>query len=418
MFAVKCEGCKEALLPSDLILKAGGYIYHPNCLCCSLCNRLLMPGDHFTLGSQGLCCQAEHRMQEPQICAGEKHVRWKQGPVSRDRGRGAHWDRARGRVGGVRVRTVLSDGQLRALRSCYSQTPRPDARVKLRLGQLTGLSPRVIRVWFQNKRCKDKRSTLRTRNAGDLSSMALLYATARPMVVVPPEQLDLALQACGGEAWCVPAGREEDEFSADNTAVYTELRGVLRARTGPALKAHCSAPLSVCGTRDPRLFSHHIPWEPTSASVNKQARVAPQSGPFSSSTGACRTALPPAERRTDVRSDRRPNNFGEAPAKLNSSEHKDAEYAEPGAEGQRTDLPPGTEAAGEHRLMLSRLSALGGKSKHAGVDSLICSGPAPRWRAGPGRLVVLTLADSLNVGIRDSRGEQQVRDFIDDAANA
>ncbi|XP_061093839.1 insulin gene enhancer protein isl-2a-like [Conger conger] len=206
MFAVKCAGCKGAVLPSDLILKAGGHVYHPNCLCCSLCNRLLMPGDHFTLGSQGLCCQAEHAMQEPRICAGDKPMRWK----GCGDGRGAPWDRTRSRVGGVRVRTVLSDGQLRALRSCYSQTPRPDARVKLRLGQLTGLSPRVIRVWFQNKRCKDKRSSLRTRNAGELGSTTLLYATARPMVVVPPEPLDPALQVCIFESPWQPLADRED----------------------------------------------------------------------------------------------------------------------------------------------------------------------------------------------------------------
>ncbi|XP_064190102.1 insulin gene enhancer protein ISL-2-like [Anguilla rostrata] len=203
MFAVKCEGCREALLPSDLVLKAGGHVYHPNCLRCSLCNRLLVPGDRFTVGSQGLCCQAEHEMQEPQIRSGEKPVRWKGGE-------GAHWDRGRSRAGGVRVRTVLSDAQLRALRSCYSRTPRPDARVKLRLGQLTGLSPRVIRVWFQNKRCKDKRSSLRPRNAGERGATTLLYATARPMVVVPPEPLDPALQVCVYESpWQPPERRPQ-----------------------------------------------------------------------------------------------------------------------------------------------------------------------------------------------------------------
>ncbi|KAJ8419032.1 hypothetical protein AAFF_G00005310 [Aldrovandia affinis] len=168
MFAVKCGGCRLAVLPADMVLKAGGHVYHPECLRCSLCHRLLMPGDHFTLGALGLCCQAERTMPE-QNCTGAKPEWWKEGTVSRDRGRpgrgDACWDRPRGRGraggGGVRVRTVLSDAQLRALRSCYSRTPRPDARVKLRLGQLTGLSSRVIRVWFQNKRCKDKRSSLR-----------------------------------------------------------------------------------------------------------------------------------------------------------------------------------------------------------------------------------------------------------------
>jgi len=32
--------------------------------------------------------------------------------------------------------------------------------MKEQLVEMTGLSPRVIRVWFQNKRCKDKKRSL------------------------------------------------------------------------------------------------------------------------------------------------------------------------------------------------------------------------------------------------------------------
>lgn len=46
------------------------------------------------------------------------------------------------------------------LRTCYNANPRPDALMKEQLVEMTGLSPRVIRVWFQNKRCKDKKKTL------------------------------------------------------------------------------------------------------------------------------------------------------------------------------------------------------------------------------------------------------------------
>jgi non-ribosomal peptide synthetase component E (peptide arylation enzyme) len=32
--------------------------------------------------------------------------------------------------------------------------------MKEQLVEMTGLSPRVIRVWFQNKRCKDKKKSI------------------------------------------------------------------------------------------------------------------------------------------------------------------------------------------------------------------------------------------------------------------
>ena len=80
----------------------------------------------------------------------------------------------------ARARTVLSEKQLNILKTCYSANPRPDALMKVssltnifffsiifseilifnifylqeQLVEMTGLSARVIRVWFQNKRCK------------------------------------------------------------------------------------------------------------------------------------------------------------------------------------------------------------------------------------------------------------------------
>ena len=61
---------------------------------------------------------------------------------------------------GPRVRTVLSEQQLQTLRTVYASNPRPDALLKEHLVELTGLNPRVIRVWFQNKRCKDKKKSI------------------------------------------------------------------------------------------------------------------------------------------------------------------------------------------------------------------------------------------------------------------
>jgi hypothetical protein len=64
----------------------------------------------------------------------------------------------------ARIRTVLNEKQLHTLRVCYGANPRPDALMKEQLVEMTGLSPRVIRVWFQNKRCKDKKKTLLVRH--------------------------------------------------------------------------------------------------------------------------------------------------------------------------------------------------------------------------------------------------------------
>jgi len=70
-----------------------------------------------------------------------------------------------GTVGGVRgskkrdkptqrIRTVLNESQLKILKQMYHSNQRPDTVTKDHLVEMTGLSSRVIRVWFQNKRCK------------------------------------------------------------------------------------------------------------------------------------------------------------------------------------------------------------------------------------------------------------------------
>ena len=55
---------------------------------------------------------------------------------------------------------MLTEKQLSMMKSCYDANPRPDALMKEQLVEMTGLSSRVIRVWFQNKRCKDKKRAI------------------------------------------------------------------------------------------------------------------------------------------------------------------------------------------------------------------------------------------------------------------
>ena len=73
----------------------------------------------------------------------------------------------------TRVRTVLNEKQLSTLKRCYAANPRPDSVMKEQLVDMTGLSPRVIRVWFQNKRCKDKKRMMM--NGGDGKMGVCIY---------------------------------------------------------------------------------------------------------------------------------------------------------------------------------------------------------------------------------------------------
>ena len=56
-----------------------------------------------------------------------------------------------------RPRTTITAKQLETLRTAYNQSSKPSRHVREQLSQDTGLDMRVIQVWFQNRRAKDKR---------------------------------------------------------------------------------------------------------------------------------------------------------------------------------------------------------------------------------------------------------------------
>ena len=64
---------------------------------------------------------------------------------------------------------------MQTLRSVYQTNPRPDALLKEQLCELTALSPRVIRVWFQNRRCKDKKKALHQADLARMQSGGKVY---------------------------------------------------------------------------------------------------------------------------------------------------------------------------------------------------------------------------------------------------
>ncbi|XP_011497526.1 PREDICTED: insulin gene enhancer protein ISL-1 [Ceratosolen solmsi marchali] len=193
LFGTKCDKCRLSFNKNDFVMRAKTKIYHLECFRCSACMRQLVPGDEFALRSDGLFCRHDHdALEGEKLCGGgvattiagnennnnanltnnNHHLHPNDGSLS-DSGSesGSHKTvggsrSTAGHKGGgsdgkpTRVRTVLNEKQLHTLRTCYAANPRPDALMKEQLVEMTGLSPRVIRVWFQNKRCKDKKKTI------------------------------------------------------------------------------------------------------------------------------------------------------------------------------------------------------------------------------------------------------------------
>ncbi|XP_014215017.1 insulin gene enhancer protein ISL-1 [Copidosoma floridanum] len=200
LFGTKCDKCRMSFNKNDFVMRAKTKIYHLDCFRCSACARQLVPGDEFALRSDGLFCRHDHdALEGEKLCGGaagpigtgplpgnennnnanltnnNHHLGHPNDGSLSDSGSesGSHKTVGGGGRGGgsghkgggsdgkpTRVRTVLNEKQLHTLRTCYAANPRPDALMKEQLVEMTGLSPRVIRVWFQNKRCKDKKRTI------------------------------------------------------------------------------------------------------------------------------------------------------------------------------------------------------------------------------------------------------------------
>jgi len=186
LFGAKCSRCGQGFSKSDFVMRARSRIYHIECFRCVACSRQLIPGDEFALRDDAeLYCKADHEIVEGTTLAGDSDrdsesnnnntsiqdnnndikLEPKSSPLHKSSGS----EGSRGHRGHMhsksehkptRVRTVLNEKQLHTLRTCYNANPRPDALMKEQLTEMTGLSPRVIRVWFQNKRCKDKKRSI------------------------------------------------------------------------------------------------------------------------------------------------------------------------------------------------------------------------------------------------------------------
>ncbi|XP_059474123.1 insulin gene enhancer protein isl-1 isoform X2 [Neocloeon triangulifer] len=222
LFGTKCDKCGQSFSKNDFVMRAKTKIYHIDCFRCTACERQLIPGDEFALRDDGLFCKEDHEVLEKACILGSAEsnnnntssvnnnnsrapsnhegsnsdssdsgsTKGREGGSGggEGRGHGGGGGRAKGSSDGkpTRVRTVLNEKQLHTLRTCYAANPRPDALMKEQLVEMTSLSPRVIRVWFQNKRCKDKKKSILMKQQMQQEKLGYGGMQGIPMVASSP----------------------------------------------------------------------------------------------------------------------------------------------------------------------------------------------------------------------------------------
>ena len=186
LFCKQCARCGQLFDFEERAYRVNNLYYHGNCFTCEACQEDIEPNSPFILSHSSLFCSEEHfNLYEAVEVKEEYHsprtstssssspfspptpsvAKPAPGPKSQKSS-----PPVRAQEKHTRVRTVLNEQQLSVLRRFYSANPRPDAVMKDQLVELTGLTPRVIRVWFQNKRCKDKKKVLMDQTGGGQGS--------------------------------------------------------------------------------------------------------------------------------------------------------------------------------------------------------------------------------------------------------
>ncbi|XP_020485940.2 LIM/homeobox protein Lhx1-like [Labrus bergylta] len=177
IFGTKCDGCDQGILPSDLVRRAKSKVFHLNCFTCVMCNKQLSTGEElYILDEFKFVCKEDYQnnngkdtillsvttcsdpslspdSQDPQDDGKDSES----GHLSDKEACNNENDEQSG-VGKRRgPRTTIKAKQLETLKAAFAATPKPTRHIREQLSRDTGLSMRVIQVWFQNRRSKERR---------------------------------------------------------------------------------------------------------------------------------------------------------------------------------------------------------------------------------------------------------------------
>ncbi|XP_050966581.1 LIM/homeobox protein Lhx1b [Labeo rohita] len=177
-YGTKCGGCAQGISPSDLVRKARSKVFHLNCFTCIMCNKQLSTGEElYILDEYKFVCKEDYmnnsigkdtNLLSITTCSDPSLSPESQDPQDdyKDSETGHMSDKEvcnnendEQNLGGKRrgPRTTIKAKQLETLKAAFAATPKPTRHIREQLAQETGLNMRVIQVWFQNRRSKERR---------------------------------------------------------------------------------------------------------------------------------------------------------------------------------------------------------------------------------------------------------------------
>ncbi|KAK2872530.1 hypothetical protein Q8A67_022427 [Cirrhinus molitorella] len=178
-FGTKCAGCLQGISPSDLVRRARSKVFHLNCFTCMVCNKQLSTGEElYVIDENKFVCKEDYmsasaikevNLNSVSSCTDrslspdlpdpiQDDTKETDNSTSSDKDTNNNENEEQNSSTKRRgPRTTIKAKQLETLKAAFVATPKPTRHIREQLAQETGLNMRVIQVWFQNRRSKERR---------------------------------------------------------------------------------------------------------------------------------------------------------------------------------------------------------------------------------------------------------------------
>ncbi|KAJ1348483.1 hypothetical protein KIN20_003790 [Parelaphostrongylus tenuis] len=147
LFGRFCARCHGALASRDLVFRCQHSTYHQHCFSCFYCHVQFKKGDEYLIVDGEIVCRKDYHMLL------QNHIHSMAGaPTLFD-----FETSESSRKTPKRPRTILNATQRKQFKAAFEKSAKPCRKIREQLAKETGLSVRVVQVWFQNQRAKMKK---------------------------------------------------------------------------------------------------------------------------------------------------------------------------------------------------------------------------------------------------------------------